>query len=272
MLDALENHATKEPQDTSGYTIEHILPNSQNLPPEWRNMLGENWRDTKERCVHRLGNLTLTGYNPELSNHSFSKKKTMEGGFEDSPIRLNKFIAKQEFWTEKEINERSNQLAVQARARWPGLEVTGKMRHSELENRNRIRKDNSDVSKVEMDDSASLLFAEIRKEILSWSDNARTIYEVNLTKKQISYHVGPLIFAEIIPKKQRLAILLPISHDKAMALSNACSDLSHYTSITHSRFFKSSQTLFSFKDESDLSTVIGLLRFSFEQQKAKIRN
>lgn len=269
MLDALENYETKEPQDTSNYTIEHVLPQSRNLRPEWQKMLGENSSDIQERCVHRLGNLTLTGYNPELSNKSFEQKKTMDGGFRDSPIRLNKFIAKQDFWTDKEINVRSNNLSEQAKLRWPRPEVTKNMNNSELEIRNRRRRDNSDISKVEMDNFARLLFAEIRKEILSWSDEARTIYEINLTKQQISYHVGPLFFAEVIPRRKRLAILLPIPHDKAKALSNKCIDLSRYSFIPSSKFFRICKTLISFEDKSDLSTALELLSRSFQQQKEK---
>ena len=81
LLDSLENHATKEPTDTSGYSIEHIMPQNERLPVPWRSMLGENWREVHKSWLNRLGNLTLTGYNSEYQDHSFDEKKTIKGGF-----------------------------------------------------------------------------------------------------------------------------------------------------------------------------------------------
>ena len=46
-------------------SIEHIIP--QSLTSEWINVLGQNSKNHKQ-FVHRLGNLTLTAYNSELSN------------------------------------------------------------------------------------------------------------------------------------------------------------------------------------------------------------
>ena len=63
LLEGLENYGTREPTDTSGYSIEHIFPQNERLPLEWRTMLGENWKEVQSTWLHRLGNLTLTGYN-----------------------------------------------------------------------------------------------------------------------------------------------------------------------------------------------------------------
>jgi hypothetical protein len=63
LLEGLENHDTRELTDTSGYSIEHIMPQNERLPAEWRSMLGENWKEVQNIWLHRLGNLTLTGYN-----------------------------------------------------------------------------------------------------------------------------------------------------------------------------------------------------------------
>lgn len=61
LLDRLENYSSKEPTDTSRYSIEHIMPQNEKLSREWREMLGSNWRDVQREWLHRLGNLTLTG-------------------------------------------------------------------------------------------------------------------------------------------------------------------------------------------------------------------
>jgi len=42
------------------------------------------WERIQETWLHTLGNLTLTGYNPEYSDHPFAKKRDMDGGFKES--------------------------------------------------------------------------------------------------------------------------------------------------------------------------------------------
>src|SRR5690606_8808051 len=68
LLRKLENHNRKEPVNIEEWTIEHIMPQNENLSNEWREMLGENWQEVQSRYLHTIGNLTLTGYNPELSD------------------------------------------------------------------------------------------------------------------------------------------------------------------------------------------------------------
>lgn len=86
-LERLENFDTKEPVDTQKCDIEHIMP--QTLNKECERDLGENFEAIHEKYLHTIGNLTLTGYNSEYSNKSFQEKQGMEGGFKDSPLRLN---------------------------------------------------------------------------------------------------------------------------------------------------------------------------------------
>src|SRR5262249_34231095 len=62
--------------------------------------------------------LTLTGYNPELSDRPFAEKRDMKGGFAESPLRLNQGLGKLERWTEEAIRERAATLASQAVNVW----------------------------------------------------------------------------------------------------------------------------------------------------------
>src|SRR3990172_11486077 len=59
-LRRLENHDRKERVLVDEYTIEHILPQNENLSVEWKNALGPNWLQIREAWLHTLGNLTLT--------------------------------------------------------------------------------------------------------------------------------------------------------------------------------------------------------------------
>lgn len=73
-LRRLENHGRKERVLTEEYTIEHILPQNESLSAAWQAELGPAWQEVQAKFLHTLGNLTLTGYNSEYSDHPFSLK------------------------------------------------------------------------------------------------------------------------------------------------------------------------------------------------------
>ena len=58
-----------------------------------------------------MGNLTLTGYNSEYSDRPFKQKRDMEGGFKQSPLRLNAGLGSCEQWNEQAIRTRAEKLA-----------------------------------------------------------------------------------------------------------------------------------------------------------------
>ncbi len=115
-FERLENFNTKEPVNTKGLTIEHIMP--QELTEEWERDLGENFQEIHDKYLHTIGNLTLTGYNPEYSNKSFQEKQGMEKGFKDSPLRLNQGLRDLKSFGEEEIKKRANDLADLALKIW----------------------------------------------------------------------------------------------------------------------------------------------------------
>jgi len=63
------------------WTIEHVLPQSERLPPHWIQMIATGDLDkaaaVQEKSVNRLGNLTLSGYNSDLATSSFEKKQRL---------------------------------------------------------------------------------------------------------------------------------------------------------------------------------------------------
>ncbi len=72
-------------------TIEHIMPRTLNQ--DWKRDLGIDADNIHQRYLNTLANLTLTGYNQELSNRSFTAKRDMKGGYKDSQFKINKYIA-----------------------------------------------------------------------------------------------------------------------------------------------------------------------------------
>ena len=112
LLEALENYYHKEPIDLNAvnYTIEHIMPQNIEHNLSWQQMLGEDWQEVHRLYLHTLGNLTITGYNAEMSNKSFVEKVNGESGFKHSHLKLNESIAQSDVWNKKAIQRRTNIL------------------------------------------------------------------------------------------------------------------------------------------------------------------
>lgn len=114
LFERLENGGTVETKDVwqhldkGEYSIEHIMP--QHLTPAWIGELGEDYEDIHNTWLHRLSNLTLTGYNSKYSNSPFLEKRDMPHGFKDSGLRINQWIAQKEQWGLVELEERGQHL------------------------------------------------------------------------------------------------------------------------------------------------------------------
>ncbi len=63
------------------WTVEHVLPQTENITDPWINMIADgNAKEAArlhEKHVDRLGNLTLSGYNSKLATAPFDKKQTL---------------------------------------------------------------------------------------------------------------------------------------------------------------------------------------------------
>ena len=127
-----ENHMTKETwkdlwiKDNYNryvWTIEHIFPEGRNIPKDWVQMIAngdeERAKELQEKCVHKLGNLTLTAYNPNLSNLTFIEKRDRKDGRGNNigyknGLYLNKNLAEKNRWTVTDIEERTKELIKEA--------------------------------------------------------------------------------------------------------------------------------------------------------------
>ena len=88
----------------------------QTLSPEWYEMLGESADLIHSEWLHTIGNLTLTGYNPELGNRPYADKKRT---FALSHVELNRYFSQEEHWGAKEIALRAAELFRIATRLWP---------------------------------------------------------------------------------------------------------------------------------------------------------
>ena len=126
LLRRLENsaHPNEPLANLSGYTVEHVLPQNENLSDEWKRELGPDWQAVRDKYLHSLGNLTLTGYNSLYSDRPFTEKRDMDKGFAKSVLFLNQSIASQQSWGETQIVGRASNLGDIALTVWPVPQVS----------------------------------------------------------------------------------------------------------------------------------------------------
>lgn len=223
LLRKLENHNRKELVNVESYTIEHIMPQNEDLSKEWKQELGENWEEVHDKCLHTIGNLTLTGYNSELSDKPFKEKRNMTGGFLESPIRLNKYLAKLEHWNEQEILNRSKILSNLAVQIWKCPELNEEV----LNKYKTIEKEKSEKTYT-IEDHPHLaereamlpLFEELRKRILNIDSSVKE----DILKLYIAYKTATN-FVDIVPQKSRLRLSLNMQFDEINDPKGICKDV-----------------------------------------------
>ena len=241
VLDRLENANSKERSDTSAYTIEHIMPQNEDLSAHWRRMLGQDWKDVHSIWLHRLGNLTLTAYNEKYSDMSFEKKKTISDGFNDSPLRLNQFVAKQNRWTAKEIRKRGKILARRALDVWPLLTVSEESLREATVVRLRASGGNIKSTRRDMDKAARKLFDALQEIVKAFD---RSIIEVAAYRSVSYFSRNGEFFCEIVPRTRRILLLLEMEVSECREcdlevidaadyqfIQNACHDAGCFVSV-----------------------------------------
>ena len=115
------------------WTIEHIFPEGENIPQSWVDMVAsgdtELARKYLNEYTHKIGNLTITGYNSTLGNKSFLEKRDRQSkdgkrfiGYKNG-LDINNEIAKLDAWTIENIKHRSETLIQQLMDmfKFPGL-------------------------------------------------------------------------------------------------------------------------------------------------------
>jgi len=221
-LRKLENFQHKEKITITDFTVEHIMPQLENLTPEWRADLGENWKQIHKQYLHTLGNLTLTGYNSELSARPFKEKRDMKGGFRDSHIRLNHDLANLEKWNEHEIVKRANTLAELATKVWPYPDIP-------MEVLEKYKKPIKGVAAAKIYTYADHpylagntweLFDTFRKRVLnldaSVNEEVRKVYIAFKTTTN---------FVDVVPQKARLRLTLNMKFNEIYDPKGLCRDV-----------------------------------------------
>jgi predicted transport protein len=224
ILKKLENYDRKEFVDVESYTIEHIMPQNPDLSEQWKQDLGEKWKEIQKTYLHTIGNLTLTGYNSELSDKPFKEKRDMKGGFRDSPIRMNRGLAQLESWNETEIKKRAEEIINLAKEVWsfPSVEAeTLEKYKTEEEEEPKQKYTIEDHEYLKEGEQMRPLFDELRKRILNIDSSVKEEPQ----KLYIAYK-SSTNFVDIIPQKKALRLSLNIPFEKIKDPQEKCRDVS----------------------------------------------
>ncbi|WRF65480.1 DUF262 and DUF1524 domain-containing protein [Helicobacter pylori] len=216
-LERLENFEREERVYTHEYTTEHIMPKT--LTEEWKRDLGGNFQAIHDKYLHTIGNLTLTGYNTEYSNRSFQEKQGMEGGFKDSPLRLNQGLRNLEPFGEEKIEKRANDLADFALKIWtyPDLDAETLEKYKPKK-----EKKTYDLSSYKFGSNSRELFDILRKEIKALDERITEKFN----QDYISYMFDKN-FVDIVPLKNGLKLYLNMPFHELQDEKNLARDMTN---------------------------------------------
>lgn len=204
-----DNHLNGITIDGKDISIEHILPETDNLKPWWREVLGENWKELQKENMHRIGNLTITKavYNSQMRDLPFEEKLKIPGGIKDSHYRLSNDIVDKEKWDIEEIDKRSERLAEQAIHIWkyPHLTDEELKPYRNIYRLEKVTYENIDHLPT-MTEKMSNIFNNFDKDIMNLDEKVTK----SITKHYIAYKYDYVNFVEIIIYKYSITIILDI--------------------------------------------------------------
>ncbi len=256
-LRRLENHGRKERVPVAEYTIEHILPQNENLSAAWKLALGAEWERIQQTWLHTLGNLTLTGYNSEYSDRTFTEKRDKQpGGFKESPLKLNQGLGQLDDWNEETIKARSDKLAGMALDVW----VAPKLPADVLATYKPAPA--TSPSDYTIADHPHLItgtlkevFEAFRKEVIALDPCVTE----EILKLYVAYK-SETNFVDVVPQLKRLRLSLNMAFPEINDPKGLCKD------VTSLGRWGNGDVEIGFSTLAELPYVMGLVRQSFEKQ------
>jgi predicted transport protein len=255
-LRRLENHGRKERVPVDEYTIEHILPQNFDLSAAWRHALSADWQRVQKDWLHTLGNLTLTGYNAEYSDRPFAEKRDMEGGFKQSPLKLNAGLGQLDVWDEPAIQHRAGQLANQALAVWaaPTLDAATLTAYQPTK-QPVIAGYTIEFHPNLLAPGLRELFEAFRKEVLALDPCVSEEF-----KKLYVAYKAETNFVDVVPLAKRLRLTINMTFPEISDPKGLCRD------VTNLGRWGNGDVEVGLTSLEELPYVMGLVRQSYERQ------
>ena len=255
-LRRLENHGRKERVPVDEYTIEHILPQNENLSAKLQDELGPDWQRVQETWLHTLGNLTLTGYNAEYSDRPFSEKRDMKEGFRESPLKLNEGLSALEKWDEAAIKTRAERLAGMATGVWAIPSLQAEVLES-------YRPRGEKVAGYTIDDHAQLATVSPMRDLFDVFRKDMLALDPCVTEEFLKLYVAykaETNFVDIVPQKSRLRLSLNMKFHELHDPRGLAKD------VTNLGRWGNGDVEVSLSKADELPYIMGLVRQAFEKQ------
>ena len=264
-LRRLENYDRRERVAVDEYTIEHLLPQNENLSSKWREALGSDWQRVQKTWLHTLGNLTLTAYNADYSDRFFTEKRDMpdapEKGLKQSPLKLNQGLGILETWNEDAIKTRAGKLASLAVSVWHAPKLSQDVLDAYHPKVDTVAKytidDHPYLSKgSEMyGNSVRELFEAFRKAVLALDPCVNEEF----LKLYVAYK-AETNFVDVIPQAKRLLLSINISFADINDPKKLCKD------VAGRGRWGNGDVEISLRKPEELPYIIGLVRQALELQ------
>jgi predicted transport protein len=254
-LRRLENHGRKERVPVDEYTIEHILPQNENLSVAWKTALGPEWERVQQTWLHTLGNLTLTGYNSEYSDRPFVEKRDMTGGFKESPLKLNAGLGQLSEWNEEAITTRAGRLANMALEVWAAPRLADEILISYRPKSSGTLGYSIDTHPYLLTSPLREIFEAFRKEVMALDP----CVSEEFLKLYVAYK-AETNFVDVVPQAKRLRLSLNMAFAEINDPRGLCRD------ITKIGRWGNGDVEVALASLDELSYVMGLVRQSFERQ------
>ncbi|GHR74223.1 DUF262 and DUF1524 domain-containing protein [Helicobacter pylori] len=252
-FERLENFDRKERVYTHEYTTEHIMP--QHLTEEWERDLGENFQEIHNKYLHTIGNLTLTGYNPEYSNKFFQEKQGMEKGFKDSPLRLSQSLRDLKSFGEEEIKKRANDLADLALKIWTYPKLDAETLEKYKPKKDKKEKKVYDLSSYKFGSHSRELFDILSKEIKALDERITESFN----QDYISYKFDKN-FVDIVVQTKDLKLYLNMKFNELQDEKNLASD------ATNKHHNRNGDIEVKLKTKENIPYCLGLIKQALEKQ------
>lgn len=259
MLARLTNNG-KEKTSLEGLTIEHILPQKSDLHEDWKEMLGSDWQNVQAAWLHRLGNLTLTAFNSEFQAKPFIQKRNrIPGGYADSPVWLNKSLAKLDSWGEKEIDDRGRELAKLALIIWKPLKADSAAIHqADLDEAISVVK-NWTIDDIECSSSVRPILLELAE---FTRDLSEEIVELSYYKS-VAYRT-PAWFVELLPRASGVHVRLSPETTDIINISADIFSADTWTYISNTQIEGTSGSMYWVESKEQLHVAKQLIRRAHE--------
>ena len=255
-LRRLENHERKERVSVDEYTIEHIMPQNENLSHQWQVDLGSEWQRLQEEWLHTLGNLTLTGYNSEYSDRPFVEKRDMKGGFKESPLRVNEGLGMLDVWNENAIKARAERFSKIAESVWASPSLS-----PEVLDDYRPKKEKLDTYSIDTHPYLAKealmrpIFDALRVEILALNP----CVSEEFLKLYVAYK-AETNFVDIVPQAKQLRLSLNMEFHEVYDPRELAKD------VTNKGRWGNGNVEIGLSSTDEIPYAIGLIRQAFEKQ------